>query len=142
MFGHRGFSHSILFVSLIAFIVVLTGFREIKRNSKQWWLLLLYFFFIGLSHNLLDAMTSGGLGVGLFMPFDSTRYFFPYRPIRASPFSFLRLFSSEGQRILISEFIWIWIPAIIMLVIARFFKSKRNSRSADNVTINTLDETK
>jgi inner membrane protein len=128
MFGHRGFSHSILFVFLIAFILLFSGFREVERNSKQWWLLLIYFFFIGLSHILFDALTSGGLGVGFFMPFFSGRYFFSYRPIRVSPFSFLRFFDSEGLKILVSEFIWIWIPSIVLLTIVKLTVHRRKSK--------------
>lgn len=129
MFGHRGFSHSILFVLLVAFIFAYVGFREVKLNNKQWLLLLIYFFFLGLSHILLDALTNGGLGIGFFMPFDSTRYFFSYRPIRASPFSFLRFFNSEGQKILVSELIWVWIPSVIFLVIVKFVGALRNAQA-------------
>jgi inner membrane protein len=120
IFGHRGFSHSILFVLLTSIVVVFIGFREIERYSKQWCFFLLYFFLLGLMHSLLDAFTSGGLGIGFFIPFDSTRYFFSFRPIRASPFNFLKFFSSQGIRILLSEFIWVWIPAIVSLIIIRF----------------------
>jgi inner membrane protein len=37
------------------------------------------------SHGILDAMTDGGLGVAFFSPFDDTRCFFPFRPIKVSP---------------------------------------------------------
>lgn len=127
MYGHRGISHSIFFALLVSLIVVLMGFREIKRNSKLWWSFVFYFFLIGLSHDILDAMTSGGLGIGFFIPFDSTRYFFPFRPIRVSPFRIIRFFSSEGQRIVVSEFIWVWIPAIILLFLIQFIKAQRHS---------------
>ena len=32
-------------------------------------------------HDLLDALTDGGLGIGLFIPLNLRRYFFPVRPI-------------------------------------------------------------
>jgi len=35
MLGHRGFFHSIIFVLIIAFIIVIAGFHEIKRLSKE-----------------------------------------------------------------------------------------------------------
>jgi inner membrane protein len=128
MYGHRGFSHSIFFAFIVSLIIVLMGFREIQRNSKLWWSFILYFFLIGLSHDILDAMTSGGLGIGFFMPFDSARYFFPFRPIRVSPLSIIRIISSEGQRIIVSELIWVWIPAIILLFVIRFIKARRHSQ--------------
>jgi inner membrane protein len=117
MFEHRGFLHSIIFVLFLAFIVVVAGFREIKHFSKEWWLFVVYFFIIGLSHIILDAMTSGGLGIGFFMPFDSARYFLPYKPIRVSPYRLLSFFESEWERILISELFWIWIPSVLILII-------------------------
>jgi len=127
MFGHRGISHSILFALLISLVIVFIGFREIKRNSKLWWSFVLYFYLIGLSHGVLDAMTTGGLGVGFFMPFNSVRYLFPIRPIRVSPFSLMRFFGTEGQRILASELIWIWIPAVISIFVITFIKNRRDS---------------
>jgi inner membrane protein len=129
LYGHRGISHSIFFALLISFIIVFIGYREIERNSKLWWSSVLYFFLLGLSHDILDAMTSGGLGVGFFMPFHSTRYFFPVRPIRVSPFRLMRFFGTDGQRILVSELVWIWIPAAVSLVIIRFVKKRKNSKA-------------
>jgi hypothetical protein len=37
------------------------------------------------SHGLLDTLTDGGLGCALFWPFDTSRYFAPWRPIPVSP---------------------------------------------------------
>jgi inner membrane protein len=125
MFEHRGFLHSIIFVWILAFIIVVVGFREIKHFSKEWWLFAAYFFIIGLSHIILDSMTSGGLGVGFFMPFDSTRYFLPYNPIRVSPYHLLRFFGSEWKRILISELFWIWLPSVLSLIIIRLVKKSK-----------------
>ena len=78
-FGHRGFSHSLAFALLMGCV----GFGTaplLLRGSR------LMGFFIGFlavsSHILLDAMTNGGLGVAAFWPFDQTRYFCGWRPIR------------------------------------------------------------
>jgi membrane-bound metal-dependent hydrolase YbcI (DUF457 family) len=38
-----------------------------------------------VSHQLLDAMTDGGRGVMLLLPFTRTRLFFPWRPIHTPP---------------------------------------------------------
>jgi inner membrane protein len=130
MFGHRGFSHSVFFALLTALAVVLIGFREVKINSKDWWKYVVCFLLIGLSHGILDAMTSGGQGIGFFMPFDSTRYFFHYRPIRVSPLSLTRFFGSEGQRIIISELVWVWLPAIVALLTIRSIRSGRKVGAA------------
>jgi len=128
MFAHRGFFHSMIFTLMIAFFIVLAGFREIKHFSKERWSIVACFFLIGLSHGILDAMTTGGSGVGFFMPFDSARYFLPVRPIRVSPFSLMRFFESEGKRILVSELFWIWIPSVITLIILKLAYDRRYSK--------------
>lgn len=73
MFGHRGFTHSIVFAlffgSFIAFIsnrFLQTGISLIK--------LIAYFLLVTFSHLLLDMLTNGGLGVALFAPFSSERF--------------------------------------------------------------------
>jgi inner membrane protein len=58
-------------------------------------------------------MTNGGLGVAFFSPFDKSRYFLPWRPIRVSPISVHRFFSGSGYAVLRSELLWIWVPAIL-----------------------------
>jgi len=70
--GHRGFTHSLVFAALTAGAAILFGFRHglpgFSRLS-----LWLYFFLATASHGLLDAMTDGGLGVAFFSPFDNRR---------------------------------------------------------------------
>jgi inner membrane protein len=68
-----------------------------------------------MSHGLLDAFTDGGLGIAFFAPFDSTRYFFPWRPIAVSPIGISEFFSLGGLRVLLIEGIWIGIPAGLWL---------------------------
>jgi len=85
MLGHRGPSHSLLFALLWSLLVVSVGFNAVPKLSKPWWKLLCFFFVVTASHGVLDAMTNGGLGVAFFAPFDSTRYFLPWRPIIVSP---------------------------------------------------------
>jgi len=68
------------------------------------------------SHSLLDAMTTGGLGVAFFSPFENARYFLPWRPIQVSPMGFKKFFSEWGLEVIKSELIWIGIPFVLMLV--------------------------
>jgi inner membrane protein len=82
--GHRGFTHSLVFAALLAAIVLLAAFRRGVPGLSQW-LLWLYLFLATASHGVLDAMTSGGLGIAFFSPFDNARYFLPWRPVRVSP---------------------------------------------------------
>jgi inner membrane protein len=115
-FGHRGLTHSLLFALFIALLVVWLAFRKAAPFSKEWWQLLATFFVATASHGLLDALTDGGSGVAFFAPFDATRYFLPFRPIEVSPMG-LRFFSSRGVEVIKSEFVWVWIPAMVLVAL-------------------------
>ena len=115
--GHRGFMHSLVFAALTAGIIVLLGFRRGVPGMNPF-TLWLYLFLATASHGLLDAMTDGGLGVAFFAPFNNHRYFLPWRPIRVSPISVSRFFSSRGLSVLRSEFLWVWLPAMLLAVSA------------------------
>ena len=125
--GHRGFSHSIMF-SLILGIVVTAIFYNKKLITKAGILLIIYFTICTASHGILDAMTSGGKGIAFFSPFDTTRYFFPWRPIRVSPIGASKFFSERGVRVIISELVWIGVPAILYIFITRIFRKPKNER--------------
>jgi len=108
--GHRGFTHSLVFALCLAFLLTLY-YR--KLNSTPWavfWLC----FVSGASHAVLDAMTNGGLGVALFWPFSLERIFLPFRPIQVSPIGVNCFFSEWGLRVIASELIWVLLPALLM----------------------------
>jgi inner membrane protein len=111
MLGHRGLSHSLGFAAVVGFSVAWFACRDFAQHPKTRWALGLYFAAVTASHGLLDAITNGGLGIAFFAPFDTTRYFLPWRPVRVSPISVTAFFSSRGLRILQSEIVHIWLPA-------------------------------
>lgn len=113
--GHRGFTHSILFALLWALFLSLLFFK--KKWARNFWTL----FLVTVSHGTLDAMTTGGKGVGFFIPFENSRYFFPFRPIEVSPLRIGR-FWDQAQHILWNEMIWIGIPCFLILGINRIFR--------------------
>jgi inner membrane protein len=110
--GHRGFTHSLVYAALLAAVVTVVMFRRGVSGIGRF-ALLAYLFLATASHGLLDAMTNGGLGVAFFSPFDGTRYFLPWRPIRVSPIAVTRFFTPTGFAILQSELLWIWLPATV-----------------------------
>jgi len=115
--GHRGFTHSLLFAALLASIVMFIGFRRVSPGLTRlpiW----IYFFLATTSHGLLDAMTDGGLGVAFLSPFDNHRYFLPWTPIRVSPIGVGRFFTDRGLVVLQSELLWIWVPAGLLALSA------------------------
>lgn len=104
-FGHRGALHSLAFALLVAACTAL-AWRPLRSTPLQAGV---WTFACAASHPLLDAMTSGGLGVALLWPFDTTRYFMPWRPIRVSPIG-VGFFSARGLATLWSELRWGWLP--------------------------------
>lgn len=125
--GHRGFSHSLVFALIIGILVTLFFYKKHFFTKKS----ILYISFFTLctaSHSVLDAMTNGGLGVAFFSPFDTTRYFFSWRPIKVSPIGIERFFGERGKLVIFSELVWIGIPSatyIIFTWIIRSLKSKK-----------------
>src|SRR6516225_203204 len=96
--GHRGFTHSLVFAALMAGVIVVLFRHGIAgmRSLVLW----IYFFLVTASHGFLDAMTDGGLGVAFFSPFDNRRFFLPWTPVRVSPIGVNRFFTSSGLVVL------------------------------------------
>lgn len=120
--GHRGFSHSLVFALLLALVVTRIYFKEAGAFSAAWLALSSFFFVCTASHGLLDAMTSGGLGVAFFSPFDNTRHFFPWRPIQVSPIGITQFFSEWGLRVILSEMLWVWLPGLVLIILVEFLR--------------------
>jgi len=111
--GHRGFTHSLTFAALLALLAVPFAGKLRARPGT----VLAVVFVAAASHGLLDAMTTGGMGVAFFSPFSNRRYFLPFRPIEVSPIGVKGFFSKRGGEILASEFVWIWLPAAAVALI-------------------------
>ena len=133
LLGHRGLSHSLLFAALWSLLVVSSEYRGLMKFSRQWWSLVSLFFLVTVSHGLLDAMTNGGLGVAFFAPFDTARYFFPWRPISVSPVGVGRFFSGQGAAIMASEIEYVWLPLATLwaavAVLRRYFARKAGAET-------------
>lgn len=110
LWGHRGFTHSVVFAATLGTLLTCTLFRHSQPQGVIWW----YLFLSTLSHPLLDMLTNGGRGVALLAPFTATRYFFPWRPIEVSPIGVRRFFSQRGLQIIRSECRWVWLPAAVV----------------------------
>lgn len=119
--GHRGFTHSIAFALIVSFALIPshTFFRAKKLN-------LFWFSFVSLlSHAILDAFTNGGLGVAFFWPFNNERYFFPWRGIQVSPIGVRNFFTMRGLVVLGSEFLYVWLPCLVLLAISKYLRPKK-----------------
>jgi len=118
--GHRGFTHSIFFAILWSITLAFVFGKKRK---------LIYFitlFLSTLSHGLLDAMTTGGKGVGFFIPFENIRYFFPWRMIQVSPIGIQEFFSEWGMRVILSELKYIAMPCLIILITLSIVKKQKS----------------
>lgn len=124
-FGHRGFTHSIVFALLMGWLASWI-FTKINSAKKDKWKMAFYFFVVTISHPLLDACTTGGLGVAFFSPFSNHRYFFPFHPIKVSPIAVNSFFSDWGLRVLLSEALWIGLPTLVVVLIASYIRKAKN----------------
>jgi inner membrane protein len=127
LWGHRGITHSFFFAALLAGLVMAICYRNERLFSKPLWLLYGIFFLCTASHPMLDACTTGGLGVAFFAPFYDKRYFLPWQVIQVSPISITRFFTYRGLRVLESEFVWVWIPSLIFIGIVTAIKRWRRA---------------
>jgi inner membrane protein len=110
-FGHRGFFHSLSCALLSGLIIAL---MTCQAFALSWWQLWGFFFVVIASHGILDGFTNGGLGIAFLSPFDTRRYFFPWRPIEVSPIG-MAFFSTWGLRVLASELLWVWLPTACLV---------------------------
>jgi inner membrane protein len=77
--SHRGLFHSpFLLILLAAVLALIVAHGSSRKTFACLWLL-----WAGciVTHPLLDALTDGGRGVMLLIPFARTRLYFPWRPI-------------------------------------------------------------
>ena len=125
MLGHRGLTHSVLFAAALASLATVSAFPPGAPRFRCW----LFLFLAGASHGVLDAMTTGGLGVAFLAPVDNDRFFLPWRPIPVSPMSIRRFFSPRGLDILTGELLWVGVPSAMLAITAvsvrRFCRAPR-----------------
>jgi inner membrane protein len=113
LLGHRGLTHSLAFaVALSAVAVWLRYPRGVGPMSARtaWAFLVL----CTASHGILDAFTDDGLGTALLAPFDTTRYFWPVRPIAVAPIGFGGLMHPSMLRVIWTEIVWVCCPALML----------------------------
>lgn len=128
--GHRGFFHSIVWSAITAIIATVVYLKFIDKQPRPRITLasiMALCFVASLSHPLLDACTTGGLGIAFFAPFDCTRYFFPWRVIAVSPIGIRQFFGEWGLRVIMSEIVYVWIPCAVALVIATIYRRVRSA---------------
>jgi inner membrane protein len=124
--GHRGFTHSLAFALLLGSAAALLLRSALRAEARPLAPTLALLVLATASHGMLDALTDGGLGVAFFSPFDSTRYFLPWRPIAVSPLGVGRFFSGRGLAVVQSEAIWIGLPSLALWLVQRATRTRRS----------------
>lgn len=126
--GHRGITHSFLFALLLGIGLTFAFFRPEERTGNRTTLIVVFLSICTASHAVLDAMTTGGLGVAFFAPFNNDRYFLPWRVIKVSPIGVAKFLSERGLSVIKSEMVWVGIPSLALILIGRigrkFFAKK------------------
>jgi inner membrane protein len=116
--GHRGLSHSLSFAFALSVAIGLTEFRRASLSHLDRLCLISLFFFSMASHGLLDSLTNGGLGIGLFLPFHEGRFFAPWRPLEVSPIGVQAFLSGGASAVLASEAVFVLLPLGVFLLTA------------------------
>ncbi len=120
--GHRGATHSFVFAAIAA---PLFGFFAPQLGLSR--LRATVFALAALaSHGLLDAMTTGGLGVALLWPADTQRIFFSWRPIPVAPIG-LAIFRPAGLALMLHE-AGLFLPCWLIAFAPGAFQKKRYNR--------------
>lgn len=121
--GHRGMTHSILFGLLFGITIMLIFHWKSQIKNKA--ILALYYSICTISHGILDGMTTGGRGIAYFSPFDTERYFLPFRKIQVSPIGASRFFSEWGLEVIKSEAFWIGVPSLVFVLLVIIYRRLR-----------------
>jgi len=131
-FGHRGFSHSLLFAFTVALLAA-CSYKPLRTAPIK----AFGFMCVAVgSHGILDTITNGGLGVGLLWPWSEERFFAPFQPIEVAPLNPARFLTERGAIVMQSELFWVWLPSVafaLMVFVLVFIV--RNRRNVPNVQV-------
>jgi inner membrane protein len=109
-FGHRGFSHSMLFAVTLSAVAYFVARRW---GTRPVWTALLTFLAVG-SHGLLDSMTYRTRGIPFLWPFSEERFQLPWRMIPPAPFG-EHFLSRRGLDVMMIEMLY-FLPLTVVAV--------------------------
>ncbi|MER4081878.1 metal-dependent hydrolase [Klebsiella pneumoniae] len=119
VFGHRGFTHSLLFALVVPLLCLAIAGRKFRCGLVRSWAFLSV---CQLSHSLLDAITDGGKGVGWLWPWSDERFFLPWQVIKVAPFALSRYATPYGHQVILSELQWVWLPASVLALLLWLYR--------------------
>jgi inner membrane protein len=113
--GHRGVSHTLLFALLIGSLAAWAApLLKARRRIAG-----VFVFAATLSHPLTDMLTDGGKGMMLFWPVSHDRFRWPETPVEVSSIGLRSLYDGSIGRILLSELLWLILPALFLATLYR-----------------------
>ncbi|MDP6344199.1 MAG: metal-dependent hydrolase, partial [Alphaproteobacteria bacterium] len=119
--------HSLAFAVALGLATAWTvGWWE-KRQWPETRLLAMLFVLLAASHGPMDMLTNGGLGIALFSPFDTSRYFWDWQPILVSPIGLANFLSPWGWAVIKNELTWFGPPTVLvvgLLLLHRRWRSR------------------
>jgi inner membrane protein len=110
IWGHRGWTHSLIFAVVLGAVTAALTFRYFRVN---FWLLAAFFVLITASHGLLDAFTFGGAGIPFFWPMTARR-FGPWGPVPL-PIG-MEIPNPWKHPSVRAELLYVWLPTIALVV--------------------------
>lgn len=125
--GHRGILHGLPFACALGVLVAFVLFRG--GRLPRWRAALALVLAAG-THGVLDALTTGGLGVAFLAPFSYARTFFAWRPIPVAGLTVAWFFTPAGLAVFGWELLHIWLPPTLALVLVHAARRRRASRAA------------
>lgn len=123
-FGHRGATHTLIFALLVASLA-LPSARRMRASPGA---AFAFIFLSVLSHPLADMLTSGGKGIMLLWPLEDERFKFWAHPVRASAVGLQGFETGTIWPTLMSELIWLLIPAALLAIFVRCVANLRVRR--------------
>jgi inner membrane protein len=108
--GHRGLSHSLFVACALAAIVTFVWFRDTWRRTLP------FLAIVAASHGLLDAATSGDVGVALFAPLTNARFSLP-KLLPGCPMGLDEYLGRFGMLTLANEMLYVVLPLALVIAL-------------------------
>jgi inner membrane protein len=119
LLGHRGLTHSI-FVAIAIGLAASLLFPKTTRKRMASFLVL-----VALSHPIIDAFTSGDLGVALFWPLTRARFLSPLPLVATCPVGLDEWLGYWGVLTIANEALYIVTPVALAVAYRRWPERRR-----------------
>ncbi len=119
LLGHRGLTHSLIVAAVVSLACAAVAFRSLGLGSRAWWRVAAFLFGAAASHGILDAMTTGDVGVALFAPVENARHMLPLKLIASCPGGLNEYLGYWGLLTITNEVLYVVIPLALVVALVR-----------------------